>query len=77
MKTVYDAFRAVIRAAREAKPGALIRYAATYANAGLGMAEGTEELRVQCLYVDGNLSAWRGEQAKQAKDIIRKAAKRA
>ena len=35
----------------------------------------SEEMRVQILYVLSNLGGWRGERAKEVKNVLRKAAK--
>jgi len=36
-----------------------LNYAINYARYGLGLTEGTEEMRVQCLYVLSNIGGWR------------------
>ena len=41
-----------------------LNWAVNYARAGLYMAEGSEEARVQALYIVGNITHWRGEEAK-------------
>ena len=64
-----EACQRIIVAARQAKPGASIQYAATYAKAGLQMTD-RETIRVQCLYILNNLSGWRGEEAKQVKATL-------
>ena len=58
--------------AQTAKPqhGRLIEYAAAYAKAGLEMTD-KEEIRVQCLYILNNLSGWRGEEAADAKAVLK------
>lgn len=66
---IQTAIREINKAAQSAKPGALIHYAATYANAMRGM-EGYE-LHVQSLYVLNNLSAWRGETAREVKAFLK------
>ena len=55
---------AVMDAALGAKPGALLQYAATYANHGLAMQG--EARRVQALYVLCNLGGWHGPEATKA-----------
>lgn len=55
----------VMRAARLSPNNRGLKYAAAYANAGIGMVG--EEQRVQALYIRNNLSTWRGEEAKQVK----------
>lgn len=64
-----DACRAVIRAAAWAKPTALIQYAASYAEAGIGMTG--EDARVQALYILNNLSEWRAPEAKAVRAALR------
>jgi len=61
-----------------------LNYAVNYAKAGLLMDDDSEELRVQCLYVQGNISSWRAgstskftkEQIKECRDTIKKGGKR-
>jgi len=61
-----------------------LNYAVNYAKAGLEMDEGSDEFRVQCLYLIGNISHWRAgstskfsqEQIKEARAAINKAGRR-
>jgi hypothetical protein len=47
-------------------------YAKSYADAGLaGKGMTLEELKVQCLYVLNNLQQWRGEEAREAKRLLK------
>jgi hypothetical protein len=72
--TFDEACRAVVRAAKGAKPGHGLQYAAAYAQAGIGMTG--EERRVQALYILSNLTTWRGEEAQQVKAVLREASKK-
>jgi len=49
--------------------GKYTEYAKTYAKAGLEMTE--EELKIQVLYVLNNLPYWRGELARQVKQVLK------
>lgn len=66
------ACNAVIKKAQESQ-GGLIQYAASYAVAGFMMYG--EERRVQALYILGNMSHWRGEEAKAAREVFKRASK--
>lgn len=66
--TFDEACLAIMRAARLAPKNSGLRYAAAYANAGIGM-EG-EARRVQALYIRNNLATWRGEEARQVKEFL-------
>lgn len=57
-----------------AKNSGDILYAATYARAGLRMTD-PEEIRVQILYILNNLSGWRGPEAKETKEALKKIGK--
>ena len=51
-----------------------LNYAVNYAKAGLRMFESSEEFRVQCLYLIGNISRWRaGSTSKFSKEEIKEA----
>lgn len=65
-----DACKRVCRAAKSAKPGSLIHYAATYASAGRHMTD-RREIRVQALYILSNLSHWRGDEARTVKAVFK------
>lgn len=60
----------VLRAARNAKPGSTIQYAATYARAGLPMTD-RHEIAVQSMYILNNLAAWRGDDARTTKATLK------
>ena len=59
-------------------------YAVHYAQAGLEMDAASEEFRVQCLYVENNISRWRAgstskfskEEIQEAREVIKKAGRR-
>lgn len=53
-----------------------LNWAVNYCQAGLSMAEGSEELRVQCLYILNNIRGWRHPEAKAVRDALKKGAKR-
>jgi len=65
-KKVHQAFRNIIKNKHEES----LNYCVNYARAGLYMTG--HELEVQCLYVLGNMTYWRGEDAKKARNIIKK-----
>ena len=46
-----------------------LNYAINYSNYALDMTG--EELRVQCLYIIGNITHWRHPKAKEVRNIIR------
>ena len=46
-----------------------LNYAVNYARAAMGMSG--EELRVQCLYILGNITHWRHPEAKGVKDTLK------
>ena len=56
-----------------------LNYAVNYVKAGLSMNENSEEFRVQCLYLVGNISNWRStkafpipkEQIKEARQVLK------
>lgn len=66
----HEACTKVISASETAKPGANIRYAASYAQAGLRMRDEASQ-RVQALYILNNLSGWRGEEAREVKAALK------
>lgn len=66
----HEACQRVIRAAKDAKPDALIQYAASYAKRGMAMRD-MREIKVQALYILNNLSAWRGEEARIVKETLK------
>jgi len=47
-----------------------LNYAVNYAKYGMYLEDG-EELRVQCLYVLGNITRWRGEVAKEVRQTLK------
>jgi hypothetical protein len=53
---------------RTAKP---LNYAVAYAGVGLGMEPGTEEARVQALYILNNMTHWRGDLAKTVRAALK------
>jgi len=60
-----DCCRAIVRNAD--KPA--LNYAVNYAKAGIGMRG--EEARVQALYILGNITTWRGDDAKQVRASLK------
>lgn len=46
-----------------------LNYAVNYARAGLQMTG--YELEIQCLYVLGNMTHWRGDEAKKVREILK------
>ena len=60
-----------------------LNWTVNYAKYALTLDEYSEELKLQCLYIIGNISKWRAgktskftkEQIKQCRDIIKKFAK--
>jgi hypothetical protein len=48
-----------------------VNYAVGYARAGLAMND-PEEIRVQCLYIVGNISGWRGPIAVEARKVFKR-----
>jgi hypothetical protein len=66
----HEACQRVIRAASQAKPDALIQYAASYAKRGMQMRD-MHEIKVQALYILNNLSAWRGDEARIVKATLK------
>ena len=51
-----------------------LNYAVNYAIYGMTIQD-AEELRVQCLYVLNNMSRWRGDVAKEVRQILKAYAK--
>jgi hypothetical protein len=51
-----------------------LNWAVNYAQAGLTMSG--EDLRVQCLYVVGNITRWRGPLAKRVREALKRGAKK-
>jgi hypothetical protein len=49
--------------------GTSLNYAINYVKAATLMEEGSEELRVQCLYILGNLEHWTVRQNKLSKEV--------
>lgn len=70
MQTFHDACRAIVRNA--GTPA--LNYAVGYARAGLDMSA-PDEIRVQSLYILNNITHWRGDEAKAARNILKGAAK--
>ena len=60
-----DCCRAIIRN-REQKA---LNYAVNYARAGIGMTG--REARTQALYILGNITHWRGDEAKQVRASLK------
>ena len=51
-----------------------LNYAVNYAKVGLQMPDNSEVLRIQCLYLQGNISKWRaGKTSKFSKEQIAEA----
>lgn len=57
------------------KTSRLIQYAQTYARKAITDKMTGEELRVQILYILGNLSRWRGKEARETKARLNKLVK--
>lgn len=53
-----------------------LNWAVNYCQQAMNMPEGSEALRVQCLYILGNISKWRHEQAKNVRAVLKAASKR-
>lgn len=58
----------------KAKYSTQLNYAVNYCKAALCMQG--EELRVQCLYILGNISSWRHPQAKEVRKTLKEFSKR-
>lgn len=65
-KTIRENLQEIVDAAGTTKA---LNYAVAYAKAGLRMSG--EELRVQVLYILGNITHWRGEQAKRIRQNLK------
>ncbi len=48
-----------------------LNYAVNYAKYGATLQQG-EELRVQCIYILGNIVRWRGDLAKEVRSALKK-----
>ena len=48
-----------------------LNYAVNYAYEGAGLPDGPE-LKVKCLYVLNNISRWRGPEAKEVRETLKK-----
>lgn len=68
-----EACQRVIRAAREAKPSALIHYAAESAKVGISDAvqNNAQYVRYGAQDILANLNGWRGEEARKTKEMLR------
>lgn len=64
-----DCCRAIVRNRNEKA----LNYAVNYARAGIGMTG--EEARVQALYILGNITHWRGDEAKAVRAALKKFSK--
>lgn len=53
-----------------------LNWAVNYCQRAMNMEEGSEALRVQCIYILGNISSWRHEQAKNVRAVLKAASKR-
>lgn len=75
--TFHNCCFAIINAASRKPQAANIQFAASYAKAGLQMAnatnhdEASHEVRVQCLYIVANLSGWRGDEARAVRQALK------
>lgn len=67
-----DAFHSACREVVRACPDP---YAKSYANVGLTLTD-PEYIRVQCLYILGNMDRWRGEAAKWPRNTLKLLSKR-
>lgn len=54
----------------KAKYATQLNWAVNYCRVALGMTG--EDLRVQCLYILGNISSWRHPQAKEVRSTLKK-----
>lgn len=64
--TFHQCCEAIVRAGNDPKQVQQVNYAVGYAKAGLSMRD-PEAVRVQALYLVGNISRWRGDEAKQVR----------
>ena len=69
--TVKEALQAISDHAGEKA----LNYAVNYARYGLGIDD-AHELKVQCLYVLGNMAAWRGDLAKEVRATLKEYTKK-
>ena len=67
---VYTALQSIVNNAQERS----LNWAVNYAKVGLGLSG--DNLRVQCLYVLGNMTRWRGEEAKKVRNTLKEFTKR-
>lgn len=68
--TYEQACDAVINAASQTGVNNMLRFAATYADAGKRMRT-HEARRVQSLYILHNITSWRGEDAKKVREFFK------
>jgi hypothetical protein len=64
--TVKEALQAIV----DNKDSKALNYAVNYASYGLSITD-ERELRVQVLYVLNNITAWRGETAKEVRKTLK------
>ena len=69
---VHDAISVIL--SDRAKYDTQLNWAVNYCKAALCMTG--EELRVQCLYILGNISSWRHPEAKNVRKILKDFSKR-
>ena len=64
-KQVYEALRKIVNNRQEKS----LNWAVDYAMTGLSM--NGHGLKIQCLYVLNNISRWRGDEAKEVRQILK------
>jgi hypothetical protein len=70
MKPTEREVHAALRTIVVNKDAKALNYAVNYARAGTYMFG--EELRIQCLYVLGNMVHWRGDDAKKVRETLKR-----
>ena len=65
-KQVHDALGVIV----DNHNAKALNYAVDYAKEGLNMSG--HELHVHCLHVLNNMTHWRGEEAKQVRDVLKR-----
>ncbi len=63
-KQIHEALKVIVASQTKATD-----WAVNYAKAGLDMHG--EDLRLQCVYILGNIVNWRGEDAKQVRTLLK------
>lgn len=68
MLTTHESLQKIVDNKKEKS----LNYAVNYAEYGLGLLQGSHEMKVQCLYVLNNMTHWRGELAKEVRAALKK-----